>query len=72
MNSIAATIRDTKTKGQINILRKSGNVPGIIYGGKEENQTISVSKKEVKLLIEKENFLSNVIYWKMKEAIWVM
>ena len=46
MNSIAATIRDTKTKGQINILRKSGNVPGIIYGGKEENQTIERNKSD--------------------------
>ncbi len=61
MNSIQATIRDTNTKGQINLLRINGEVPGILYGGKENNQKISLSKKEVKLLIEKENFLSNVI-----------
>ncbi len=61
MNSIEATIRNTKTKGQINSLRKNGEVPAIVYGGKEENQKISLSKKEVKSLIEKENFQSNVI-----------
>ena len=61
MNSISATIRDTNTRGQINALRKGGNVPAIIYGGEEKNQKISISKKEVKLLIERENFLSNVI-----------
>jgi len=61
MNSMLATIRNTKTKGEINSLRKEGKVPAIIYGGKETNQKISLSKKEVKILIEKENFLSNVI-----------
>ena len=38
MNSIVATIRNTKTKGDINALRKADNVPAIIYGGTEENQ----------------------------------
>ena len=33
----------------------------IIYGGTEKNQKISLSKKIVKILIEKENFLSNII-----------
>ena len=35
MNSLEANIRDNKSKGQLNILRKNGNVPAIIYGGKE-------------------------------------
>jgi len=61
MNLIQATIRNTKTKGQLNTLRKNGNVPGIIYGGENVNEKISLSKKEVKNLINKENFLSNVI-----------
>ena len=61
MNSIQATIRNTKTKGQVNSLRRKEQVPGIIYGGEEKNQKISLSKKEVKILIEKENFLSNVV-----------
>ena len=50
MSSIQATIRNTKTKGELNALRKSGNVPGIIYGGENPNEEISLSKKEVKNL----------------------
>ena len=61
MNLIQATIRNTKTKGQLNALRKNGDVPGIIYGGQNENEKISLSKKQVQNLINKENFLSNVI-----------
>ncbi len=65
MNSIQATTRNSKTKGQVNSLRKKGEVPGIIYGGKLENEKISLLKKEVVNLIEKENFLSNVILLKL-------
>ena len=65
MSSIQATIRNIETKGQLNSLRKKGGVPAVIYGGKEKNQNISLSKKEVKILIEKENFLSNVISLKI-------
>ena len=61
MNSLEANIRNSNTKGQLNTIRKNGNVPAIIYGGKEENQKISISKKFLKALIEKENFLSNII-----------
>ena len=61
MNSLEANIRDNSTKGQLNTIRNSGNVPAIIYGGKEQNQKVSISKKLLKILIEKENFLSNII-----------
>ena len=61
MNSLDVNIRDNKTKGELNAIRESGDVPAIIYGGKDENQKISISKKLLKTLIEKENFLSNII-----------
>ena len=61
MNSLEAIVRNNKSKGQLNAIRNSGNVPAIIYGGKEENQKISISKKLLKNLIEKENFLSSII-----------
>ena len=61
MNLIQATIRTTQTRGQVNTLRKNGEVPGIIYGGESANEKISLIKKDVKNLIDKENFLSNVI-----------
>ena len=57
MNSLEASIRNTKSKGELNSLRQKGEVPGIIYGGTEENQKVSLPKKEVKYLIDQENFL---------------
>ena len=61
MNSLEANIRDNKTKGELNAIRNNGEVPAIVYGGKDENQKVSISKKKLKYLIEKENFLSNII-----------
>ena len=61
MNSIEASIRNTTSKGQLKSLRKNEQVPAIIYGGKEENQKISLSKKQVQFLIDQENFLSKII-----------
>ena len=61
MISLEATVRDNKTKGQLSAIRSSGNVPAIIYGGKDENEKVSISKKILKLTIEKENFLSSII-----------
>ena len=61
MNSLEASIRNTKSKGDVRSLRSSGNVPAIIYGGSVENEKISISKKILKSLINKENFLSNII-----------
>ena len=61
MNSLEANIRKNNTKGELNAIRNNGNVPGIVYGGKDQNQKISIPKKLLKTLIEKENFLSNII-----------
>ncbi len=61
MNSLEANTRNTKSKGDIRSLRLAGNIPGIIYGGTEQNQKVTVLKKTLKFLIEKENFLSNII-----------
>ena len=79
MNSIEATIRNTNTRGEVNSLRTNGYVPAIVYGGSEKNQEISLSKKNIINLIEKENFLSNIISLNLdgksenvlpKEIIW--
>jgi len=61
MNSINVSIRKTNTRGEINSLRSNGSVPAIIYGGKSENQKVSISKKILKVLLDKENFLSNIL-----------
>ena len=65
MNSLEANIRSNKTKGELNTIRNNVEVPAIIYGGKDENQKVSISKKTLKNLIEKENFLSNIITLKV-------
>ena len=65
MNSLEANIRENSTKGQLNAIRKNGDVPAIVYGGKDQNQKISISKKLLKVLIEKENFLSSIINLKV-------
>ena len=61
MNSLDVNIRNTKTKGELNSIRNNGEVPAIIYGGESQNDKISISKKLLKSLIDKENFLSNII-----------
>ncbi len=61
MKSLDANIRTNTTKGQLHSIRNNGEVPAIVYGGKDQNQKISISKKLLKGLIEKENFLSNII-----------
>ena len=61
MNSLDANTRSTKSKGDVRSLRLAGNIPGIIYGGTEKNQKVTVLKKTLKTLLEKENFLSNII-----------
>ena len=61
MISLDANTRNNKTKGELSAIRDSGNVPAVIYGGKEKNEKISISKKILKTTIEKENFLSNII-----------
>jgi large subunit ribosomal protein L25 len=61
MNSLEANTRNTKSKGDIRSLRLNGSVPAIIYGGSAQNEKISVSKKILKSLLERQNFLSNII-----------
>ena len=41
--------------------RLAGDIPGIIYGGPEQNQKVTVLKKTLKSLIDKGSFLSNII-----------
>jgi large subunit ribosomal protein L25 len=61
MNTLDANIRNTKTKGDLNTLRENGSVPAIIYGGEAENEKVSISKKTLKSLLDKENFLSSIV-----------
>jgi large subunit ribosomal protein L25 len=61
MNSLDANTRVSKSKGDVRSLRLTGNIPGIVYGGPEQNQKITILKKTVKSLLDKGSFLSNII-----------
>ena len=61
MNLLNANTRITKSKGDVRSLRLAGDIPGIIYGGPEQNQKVTVLKKTLKSLIDKGSFLSNII-----------
>ena len=61
MNNLKATKRETITSGQLNKLRNSGFIPGILYGGKDPNAKISVEKKLIKNILNSESFLSSVL-----------
>ena len=65
MISLNANARNNKTKGDLSSVRNNGNVPAIIYGGKEKNEMISISKKLLKSTMEKDNFLSSIITLKV-------
>ena len=61
MNNLKATKRDNLTSGQLNKLRDSGFIPGILYGGKDPNAKISIEKKLIKNILNSESFLSSII-----------
>jgi len=67
MSNLEANIRSTTSRGSNNVLRKQGMVPGILYGGEEKNELISISKKHLKNLLDQENFLSKVIKIKIQD-----
>ena len=61
MNNLKATKRENLTTGSTNKLRSEGMIPAILYGGKDPNQSISISKKEISNIINSETFLSKVL-----------
>ena len=61
MSNLKATIRDDLSTGSNNKLRANGFIPAILYGGKNPNQNISISKKEISSIINSETFLSKVL-----------
>ena len=61
MNNLRATKREKLSTGSNNELRAKGYIPAVLYGGKNPNQNISVSKKDVSGIINSETFLSKVL-----------
>jgi len=65
MITLSAKKIDTKTSGDINKLRVNWFVPGILYGGSEQNKKISLNKNSIKNLIDSENFFSAILNLKI-------
>ncbi len=61
MINLKATKRENLSSGSNNKLRAEGFIPAILYGGKDPNQNITISKKEISNLINTETFLSKVL-----------
>ena len=61
MSNLKAIKRDKLTSGSNNKLRAKGFIPAILYGGKEPNKNITVSKKELSNVINSDTFLSKVL-----------
>ena len=61
MSNLKALKRENQSSGSNAKLRESGLIPAILYGGKNPNQKISISKKEISTIIKSETFLSKVL-----------
>ena len=61
MSNLKAIKRENLSSGSNNKLRAKGFIPAILYGGKDPNLNISVSKKEISNIINSETFLSKVL-----------
>ena len=61
MSNLKATKRENTSTGSNNKLRASGYIPAVLYGGKDPNQNISISKKEISTIINSDTFLSKVL-----------
>jgi len=60
MNILKATKRTSNSTGQLNKLRLEGFIPGVLYGGKKDNLSISLKKLNLQDIINTETFMSKV------------
>ena len=58
---IKANLRDTKGTGASRRLRKSGNIPGIVYGNKKDAVSITLDGKDLSLKFKKEAFHASIL-----------
>jgi len=64
---IPAEFRDDLGKGASRRLRRSGKVPGILYGGHREPRALLVDHTKLMLLLENEKFYSTIVNLKVGE-----
>ena len=58
--TLEATAREGTGKGAARTARRNGHVPGVIYGGGEAPQTISIKFNELLKLLKKGKFMSSL------------
>ncbi len=59
--NLTAEARDRAGKGASRALRRDGRVPAVIYGGKEEPQTIHVEEKALTRLLHTGHFANSIV-----------
>jgi len=59
--TINAVTRTQEGKGASRRLRKENLIPGVIYGGKTDPQSVSFAENELKKAIENQDFFTSVI-----------
>ena len=60
IKQLAATVRDGTGKGAARSVRREGRVPGVIYGGGDAPQAISLDYKSINTLIYAGHFLTTI------------
>ena len=60
IKTLAATVRSGTGKGAARSVRREGRTPGVIYGGGEAPQAISLDYKEINKLIYAGHFLTTI------------
>ena len=59
--SLAASERQSEGKSANRNLRRSGYIPGVLYGGKEEPKKISIMEKDIVKAIEISGFATQIL-----------
>ncbi len=57
---LVATVRDRAGKGAARAIRKEGHVPAVIYGGKQDPQSISIEIRDLNRKLSTGKFLSTL------------
>ncbi len=65
---LGAEFREDEGKGASRRLRKTGNVPAILYGGKRDPRKLSLNHEKLVTLVDNEKFYSSIINLKVGDV----
>jgi large subunit ribosomal protein L25 len=66
---LVADVRNDEGKGASRRLRRAGQVPAILYGGKAAPQSLSLKHEKLMTLVENEKFYSTILGIKVGESV---